>query len=192
MAAIFEADVELVSVSRPASNHLAGLAEALSANRQGVQARWEQSLPDTDAATRALASQIDEQWLPALNEEVLGLTDVLTALLGCERIGFRLATLRAPMCPRFHVDQIPCRMLTTISGPGTEWIANDDVDPVLFADRQSDALPVRAGKNFNQLPAGSWSLLKGSAWDRHYSGFVHRSPHVSGERLLLSMDPIFN
>jgi len=204
LAAIYDTDIELVSITRPESKRLAALAEHLSVTRQVVAAQWEQTADDVDAPARALLPQIrqfsqvetspkiEDQWLDALNEEILELADVLNTLLGCDRIGVRLATLNAPMCPRFHVDQIPCRLLSTIRGPGTQWISSDDVDRALFADRNDDSLPVRAGKSFKEIAAGSWSLLKGGAWDDNFTGVVHRSPHQRDERLLLSMDPIFS
>ena len=192
LAAIYDADVELINVARPESKALVALAEQLSAKRQVIAAQWEQAHDDANAPARALLPQIEEEGFRALSDEILELGEVLNTLLGCDRIGVRLATLNAPMCPRFHVDQIPCRLLSTISGPATQWIANDDVDRNLFADRTDETLPVKAGKSFKQLGAGSWALLKGGSWDDTFTGVVHRSPHQSDERLLLSMDPIFS
>jgi hypothetical protein len=82
-------------------------------------------------------------------------------------------------------------MLMTIGGPGTEWIPSGDVDRMLFDDRDSDAVPIQPGREVRQLATGSWSLLKGGAWNDGFDGVVHRSPHQVGERLLLSMDPLF-
>ena len=113
-AAFYDTDVELVSVARPESKALTALATQLSASRQVVEAQWEQAHDDADAPARALSPQIEEAGLRALEEEILELGDVLHTLLGCDRIGVRLATLNMPMCPRFHVDQIPCRLLSTI------------------------------------------------------------------------------
>ena len=191
-AAFYDTDVELVSVARPESKALTALAAQLSASRQVVEAQWQQATEDADAPARMLSPQIGSEGVSALKAEIMELADVLNTLLGCDRVGVRLATLNMPMCPRFHVDQIPCRLLSTISGPATQWIPNDDVDQALFAARTDDTLPVRAGKTFSQLSAGSWSLLKGGSWDEHFGGVVHRSPHQSHERLLLSIDPIFS
>ena len=85
-------------------------------------------------------------------------TEVLQKLLDCDSVGVRLATLRAPMCPRFHVDQVPVRMLFTIAGHGTEWIADPDADQDIMADRQNQNPPLRAGGKVRALEAGSWSL----------------------------------
>ncbi|MYE86032.1 MAG: DUF1826 domain-containing protein [Gammaproteobacteria bacterium] len=190
-AAIYDEDVELVSVARPAAAPLEALAEQWSASRQVVQAQWEQAAGDLDAPSAALSMSIDTDRLGALSEEITHASGMLSELLGCERVGIRVTTLRGPMCPRFHADQVPCRMLVTIRGPGTEWIPSDDVNRALLASRHTDAPPIRDGGDIKHLATGNWSLLKGGAWDGQFGGVVHRSPHGAGERLLLSLDPVF-
>ena len=190
-AAIYDEDVELVSVVRPASASIDALAERLFASRQDVQSQWEQAVGDADSPLVALSMlQIDADWLGALGEEITLASDMLGELVGCKRIGIRVTTLRRPMCPRFHVDQIPCRMLVTIGGPATEWIASDDVDRALLAARDTDAPPIRRGADIRRLAPRNWSLLKGGAWDDRFGGVVHRSPHGTRERLLVSFDPL--
>ena len=190
-AAIYNEDVELVSVARPASRFLDALAEHLFASRQDVRIEWEQAARDADAPLAALSMSIDAERLGAVGEEITLASDMLSELLGCKRVGIRMTTLRRPMCPRFHVDHIPCRMLVTIGGPGTEWIASDDVDRALLADLDTAAPPIRRSGDIRRLATRNWSLLKGGAWDGQFGGVVHRSPHGTGERLLLSFDPIF-
>ena len=190
-AAIYDENVELVSVARPASGPLDALAEHLFASRRDVQTQWEQAARDADAPLAALSGSVDPERLGALCEEVALAGDMLSELLGCERMGIRVTTLRRPMCPRFHVDHVPCRLLVTIGGPGTEWIANGDVDRARLADRDTDAPPIRPGRDIRRLATRSWSLLKGGAWDGRFGGVVHRSPHQPAERLLLSFDPLF-
>ena len=189
-AAIYDEDVELVSVARPPSGSLDALVEHLFASRQTVQAQWEQDARDADAPLAALSTSMDSDRLGALGEEITLASEMLSELVGCERVGIRVVTLRGQMCPRFHVDHIPCRMLVTICGPGTEWIANGDVDQALLADRDTDAPPIRRGGEIRRLATRNWSLLKGGAWDGRFGGVVHRSPHGTVERLLLSFDPL--
>ena len=191
-AAICDEHVELVSIARPAAASLEALAEQLFASRQIVQAHWEQAAGDSDAPLAALSMAIDADWLGALSEEITLASDLLSELMGCARIGIRVTTLRGPMCPRFHVDHVLCRMLITIRGPGTEWIASDEVNRALLADRNADAPPIQAGADIKRLPTGNWSLLKGGAWHDGFGGVVHRSPHQAGERLLLSFDPVLS
>ncbi len=187
-AAIYDEDVEIVSVSRPQAGLCETLSQALIRSRRVPQSRWSQTVGDSQAAAGELPPGVDG----ALVDQIAQASEVLGELLGCERVGVRLETLSAPMCPRFHIDQIPCRMLITLSGSGTEWIPNDDVDWTLFADLDSTQAPLRVEGQIRSLTMGHWSLLKGGKWDEQFRGVVHRSPHDAGERLLLSLDPIFN
>lgn len=190
-AAIYDSDVELISVQRPPSNALESLAEKLFDTRKVVELQWQQNAKDANAPFQALRTSIEDESLPKLAQEITTASDILSELLGCEQVGIRVATLSSPMCPRFHADQVPCRLLVTIGGHGTEWIASNDVDETALADRESDTPPIRNNGKIRQLTKGCWSLLKGGAWQEQFRGVVHRSPHQAGQRLLLTFDPIF-
>ena len=62
------------------------------------------------------------------SENVGDLVAMFCDLFGLQRAGLRLATLDRAMCPRFHVDRVPCRLLTTYHGVATEWLPHDVVD----------------------------------------------------------------
>ena len=190
-ASIYEDDVELISVNRTGQDSLEILAKQVFAGRKFSEQNWRQTTRDTDAPYRALKTSIESEHLPELCKEISLACEILGELLGCEGVGIRLANLTRPMCPRFHVDYVPCRLLMTIDGPATEWIASNDVDREKLADRSSDAPPLQNGGNIRQLTNGSLTLLKGGAWNDEFNGVVHRSPHDIGDRLLLSYDPLF-
>ncbi|MEM7003210.1 MAG: DUF1826 domain-containing protein [Pseudomonadota bacterium] len=191
-AAIFGADIELVIVKPPSLALITSVAERLMTTRQVPQSRWVQPVDDLSAAQRALPESVDEDVRGVLVEQIGAATQVLSDLFDCHEVGIRLETLSAPMCPRFHVDYIPCRMLITLGGAGTEWIANPDVDWQRFAELGTTEPPLQDGCQVRQMSSGDWSLLKGGAWSRGFQGVVHRSPHVDSDRVLLSLDPILN
>ena len=60
-AAVYDEDVELISVARPGSDSLATLAEQLFTSNQVVQVRWEQAAGDPDAPISALPVSMDPQ-----------------------------------------------------------------------------------------------------------------------------------
>ena len=190
-AAIYDEDVEIVSVTRAQASTCEALAKRLVRSRQVPQLRWVQPADDPEARTSDLPATIDADIRSALLDQIAQASEMLGELMDCEWVGVRLEILSAPMCPRFHVDHVPCRMLITLSGLGTEWIPNGDVDWAAFADLETTAPPVKANRQTQQLTTGHWSLLKGGAWNDCFRGVVHRSPHGSGERLLLSLDPVF-
>ena len=190
-AAFYDEDVEIVSVTRPQASTCEALAKRLIRSRQVPQLRWIQAAGDPEAPASELPATIDADVRSGLSDQIAEVGEVLGELMDCERVGVRLETLNAPMCPRFHVDHVPCRMLITLSGVGTEWIPNSDVDWAVFADLDTTAPPVQANRQIRQMATGDWSLLKGGAWQDCFDGVVHRSPHGVGERLLLSLDPVF-
>lgn len=96
-------------------------------------------------------------------------------------VGIRVHALTQAMCPRFHVDQVPVRMVSTYAGAGTEWLAHADVDRGLLGrplNGQPD--PLARPEKIQRLPTGSIALLKGEAWmGNENRGLVHRSPPVT-------------
>ncbi|UTW05872.1 DUF1826 domain-containing protein [Pseudomonas benzenivorans] len=116
------------------------------------------------------------------------LVSAFACLLGARRIGLRLRVLDRPMCPRFHVDRVPVRLITSYAGPGSQWLAEGAMvrqrlgEPA--AEPQDPAL-------INSSLAGHVLLAKGEKWSGNEgAGLIHRSPqpHSGKRRLLLTLD----
>ena len=128
--------------------------------------------------------------------DVAALVDMFCYLFGLKRAGLRLATLNRAMCPRFHVDQVPCRLVTTYHGIATEWLPHEAVDRSKLgpgSNGQPDLVSglFRQRDDIQRLARGDVALLKGELWiGNEDAGLVHRSPAVpAGEnRLLLTID----
>tara|TARA_R110002012_G_scaffold220729_1_gene392378 strand:- start:29 stop:706 length:678 start_codon:yes stop_codon:yes gene_type:complete len=78
-------------------------------------------------AANAIADDVNAALTPlGFNEELIeniaSLVDMFWCLFDLKRAGLRLKVLERAMCPRFHVDWVPCRLVTTFSGTGTQWI----------------------------------------------------------------------
>ena len=187
---IYSDDVELVSIVRSNSTTIEELSQRLLELRTPLKLQWKQTLKDRETADSQLPESIDIELRTMLVDLIGESCEIFGELMGCSQIGVRLATLRSPMCPRFHVDQIPCRMIITMIGTGTEWIPNKGVNWSDFSDLSNDKAPLNDSGTIQQLETGNWSILKGGSWARGYQGLVHRSPHDYSERLLLSLDPI--
>jgi len=115
--------------------------------------------------------------------DVRWLVAAYTCLLGARRVGLRLRVLQGAMCPRFHVDNVPVRLLTTYVGPGSEWLEEGSIER---AGLQRAAAPV---DNIKSLHPGDVAVLKGEKWQGNEgAGLVHRSPASQDRRLLLSLD----
>ncbi len=133
------------------------------------------------------------EWL----EDVELLTSAFCELFGLKQAGLRLRTLKNAMCPRFHVDRVPARMICSYGGIGTEWL------PEYALDRQklgmgSGGLPdehsglILDKTAIRWMPAYAVGLMKGENWEGNEGqGLVHRSPQptaVQPRRLLLTLD----
>ena len=100
------------------------------------------------------------------------------------------------MCPRFHADNVKCRLVTTYIGPATQWLSHHKVNRAKLGhgnEGKTDAESGLFSKNsdIQQLCPGHIALLKGESWDGNQgAGIVHRSPHEEGnyKRLYMTID----
>ena len=188
---IYSNDIELVSIKRPDAESCNSLSKKFIASKQELKLQWTQNTEDSKHIVNAIPETIQPDLRSMLIEQISESSTTLHELVGCKKVAVRIATLRSAMCPRFHVDQIPCRLLITFCGKATEWIPNDSVDWDIFSDSSSNDIPVEKEEMIQKLKPGEWALLKGGKWQNNFRGVVHRSPHDKSERLFLSIDPIF-
>ena len=184
-------DVEVISIARPNFNILEDSSFKFLQTRQSLKLQWMQDVEDDNCIESTLTESVPPTLKSLLVNQVDESSKMLSDLLGCNKVSVRLASLRSPMCPLFHVDNIACRLLITLCGKGTEWIPNDSVDWKILSDRKNNSLPVKDESAITEFKVGHWSLLKGGAWSNNFNGVVHRSPDTSDARLLLSLDPVF-
>jgi len=132
----------------------------------------------------------------ALIEDITKLVDMFCSLFDLKQAGLRLTALDRVMCPRFHVDKVPCRLVTTYLGCSTQWLPHEAVNRTKLGTGNND-LPdelsgtYRSAEDIQQLTNGDVALLKGAMWeDSEPISLVHRSPKPKpGEsRLLLTLD----
>ncbi len=130
-------------------------------------------------------------------EDVALLVSAFCELFGLGQAGLRLRTLDAAMCPRFHVDRVPVRMICSYGGIGTEWLPEYALNRTKLGmggcglpDEQSGLIADSTA--IRQMPAYAVGLMKGENWEGNEGrGLVHRSPTptaVQPRRLLLTLD----
>ena len=133
---------------------------------------------------------------PVLSEDVAELVDMFCCLFDLKRAGLRLTALSSAMCPRFHVDNVPCRLITTYRGAATQWLPHNVVDRSKLGagnkglpDEESGLYQTK--QDVKQLTSGDVALAKGELWEgNENAGLVHRSPALAANerRLLLTLD----
>lgn len=128
------------------------------------------------------------KWRNRFVDDIVILTDMFSCLFELKQVGLRLCVLNKSMCPRFHTDKVPCRLITTYTGKGTEWL-DWQINDSSILDACNDG---HLNPNFiHRLDEGDIALLKGDKWPEKDSlGVIHRSPALSDNetRLLLTLD----
>ena len=63
-----------------------------------------------------------------LREDIFELVNMFCYLFDLKKVVFGLKVLDHAMCPRFHVNRVTCRLITTYQGIATEWLPHHLVD----------------------------------------------------------------
>ena len=193
LADIYQSDINIVVWQRQFNEDLTtAISEFIASNlsfSKSVSVSPENALDKLEFATDGTASK-------ALLENMAELVDMFCCLFDLEEVGLRLAVLNKAMCPRFHFDQVPCRLVTTYHGVATQWLPNESVDRSKLGrgsngQPDSDSGLYAHESDIQQMASGDVALLKGERWSgNENAGLVHRSPVTSSDetRLLLTLD----
>lgn len=188
---ILEDQTNLAVWQRQLPVHIADFAQLVLSLNEPLAESLCVELPDEDAEPdlAGLAAGLrDLQGFEGFMSDLKWLISAFACLLGARRIGVRLRVLDKAMCPRFHVDHVPVRLITTYAGIGSQWLEEGEMDRLQLG--QVDAEP-QDPASIRQLNSGDVALLKGEKWHGNEGfGLIHRSPQPApGERrLLLTLD----
>lgn len=190
---IYRADVNMAVWQRAVSPALSAECDALL--KEGRFRGCSLSLPTSQLSTLSEAEPVLTAY-PALSSDIQLLADMFSLLFELDAVGLRLTPLSGKMCPKFHTDNVACRLVTSYSGPGTQWLPHHCVDRSKLgagsrglSDADSGLYP--AASDINTLQTHHVALLKGENWEGNEgAGLVHRSPAVAPgqQRLLLTLD----
>ena len=190
---IYDHDVNMVVWHRTLARELRASARQLI----DLQPNLEISLiTEPESASAGLENVLPAISHGPLTRDMAELADMFCCLFDLTRVGLRLTVLRRAMCPRFHVDHVPCRLVTTYEGEATEWLSADSACPgpgglSLGRPAEGQSTAMHRSPELHKLAAGDVSLMKGEGWvGNEQGGLVHRSPDVASgaARLLLTLD----
>ena len=188
---LFSEEVEVVGVLPVESEATISFAKKVAERKQNLELEFSYSVNENKKLESFFLKSLNLDDVTLITNPVAAVSKILEKLTNCKKVNIKLTSIRSPMCPIFHVDNIPCRFLVTLYGSGTEWISHDEVDWKIFDEKDSNKDPVKDTFKIKNFKTGEWSLLKGGSWQENFNGVVHRSPHNNEERLLLSIDPCF-
>ena len=188
---ILEDDVNLAVWQRQLPLHIADFAALLLSLNEPLAQSLCLELPDEDGEpdlSGLAAGFRDLEGYEGFVADLGWLVSAFACLLGARRIGLRLRVLDKAMCPRFHVDHVPVRLITTYGGIGSQWLKEGAMDREQLG--QANAEPNDMA-NIQQLRSGDVALLKGEKWHGNEGfGLIHRSPPLQADqrRLILTLD----
>jgi hypothetical protein len=191
---IYQEDCNIVAWKRDLAPEIQAIVNDFMFSNRGFQVSM--ALNPQDAFAPIHQALGGSELTAPLSEDIAELVDMFCCLFDLGKVGLRLTVLDRAMCPRFHVDKVSSRLVTTYQGSTTEWLPHNVVDRSKLGhgsdgkpDEQSGLFP-KLG-DIQQLTVGDVALLKGEGWEGNEgAGLVHRSPSLSaGERrLLLTLD----
>lgn len=134
--------------------------------------------------------------MPEVSGDIARLVEMFCDLFELKQVAMRMNVLDQAMCPKFHVDRVPCRLVTTYQSIASQWLRHEVLDYTKLGwgcnglpDNESGLYQSKS--NIQQLSCGDVALFKGTLWEgNENSGLVHRSPVVPAneKRLVLTLD----
>lgn len=193
LADIYEESTNLIIWQRQLPKELVAGVNDLAVSRR--DRNFSVVLKPSDARS-VMHEEIDNPRFGYFVDDAAELVDMFCYLFGLDEAGLRLRVLHHSMCPKFHVDHVPCRLVTTYCGVATEWLAHESVDRKKLGLSGAEKSDQESGlyqteRDIQELARGEVALMKGEKWPGNKgAGLVHRSPAVAvGEpRLLLTLD----
>jgi len=97
--------------------------------------------------------------------------------------GFWLGTSRG--CKRYHIDNVPIRLLVTYAGTGTEWLPDDAADRAAFADGLPNEKIVKDLSAWQFMNPWDVAIFRGGS-----EGLIHRTPDdaLNDASILMRLD----
>lgn len=194
LAEIYQSSVNLAIWQRQLNSNVSHYAQWLINNMaiSGIRS----VVPLYEVKNEILSLLPDHIGQVAFADDVYLLAAMFVDLFDLDKIGMRLTILDKTMCPRFHTDKLPCRLVSTYIGSGTEWLPNYAVDRRKLGHGTAGLPDKTSGiythfESIQQLNAGDVALMKGSGWDGCEDlAIVHRSPElpIGEKRLILTLD----
>ncbi|WP_420590547.1 DUF1826 domain-containing protein [Bacterioplanoides sp.] len=192
---IYQDGINLIQWQRPENPKVREYAQYLTSNSSHFSVFKNRLEPESaaDILQKELPEHLYKQ--DFIDDFVL-LVDMFCTLFELPAALARVSVLDSAMCPKFHTDKVPCRLVSSFCGAGTEWLENHQVRRHKMGHNTQGKSDKDAGvfihqRFIQQVGTQDVVLLKGEAWEgNEQNGAVHRSPMpVAGEsRLLLTLD----
>jgi hypothetical protein len=128
--------------------------------------------PGSSAASIASAIAPLGLTAPGLPEWILAAVERFSAVSGADAVKLRAEITADVTCPKFHVDSVHVRLVSTLHGAGTEFVHRDEPSHVY------------------RVGTGDLVMLKGRRHPTHADTVRHRSPPMATDtrRVVMVLD----
>ena len=118
-------------------------------------------------------------WVSDMSE----ICQIFCDTLNSKSISFCLGTERG--CSRYHIDNVPMRLLVTYMGQGTEWLPNEIANRAAFEEGLPNEKIVKDSSKIKSIKTFNVAIFRGGA-----AGLLHRTPDsaLKNPSILLRLD----
>ena len=120
-----------------------------------------------------------KSWVSDMSE----ICQIFCDTLNSKSISFCLGTERG--CSRYHIDNVPMRLLVTYMGQGTEWLPNEIANRAAFEEGLPNEKIVKDSSKIKSIKTFNVAIFRGGA-----TGLLHRTPDsaLKNPSILLRLD----
>ena len=124
------------------------------------------------------------KWIKDMSEICILYSDIINK----NSFNFSLKTSRG--CKRYHIDNVPVRLLVTYFGKGTEWLPRDACNYSAYYNGESNEKIIKIKNRSKFIKPWSIAIFKGQKFKGGTEAILHRTPNeaLNNKSLLMCLD----
>lgn len=124
------------------------------------------------------------KWIKDMSEICILYSDIIKK----NSLNFSLKTSRG--CKRYHIDNVPVRLLVTYFGKGTEWLPRDACNYSAYYNGESNEKIIKIKNRSKFIKPWSIAIFKGQKSKGGTEAILHRTPNeaLNNKSLLMCLD----
>ena len=124
------------------------------------------------------------KWIKDMSKICILYSDIIKK----DSLNFSLKTSRG--CKRYHIDNVPVRLLVTYYGKGTEWLPRDVCNYSAYYNGESNEKIIKIKNRSKFIKPWSIAVFKGQKFKGGTKAILHRTPNeaLNKKSLLMCLD----
>ena len=121
-------------------------------------------------------------------KDMAKISSIFCDILNTSNISFSLETSRS--CKRYHIDNVPVRLLVTYYGKGTEWAPRHACNYSAYYRGEKNEKIINNFKEIRYIKNWNIAIFKGQKFNGKEKGILHRTPDdaLNHASLLMRLD----